>query len=333
MIYLHRMLFDNHNRPIRYLRLAVTDRCNLRCHYCMPEEGIQYVDRSALLSYEEMLRIITICGSLGISKVRITGGEPFLRKDLMELLKEISDLETIDSWHITTNGTIQNAHVPRLKELGVGSINLSLDSLNRERFFKITRRDDLPKVLKTLDLLNEYQIDTKINMVVMRDQNVDDIASMIELTKDRPISVRFLEEMPFNGSKNDKGVVVMNHVEILRHITEAYPELAKIESKPSSTAVEYQVPDYQGSLGIIASYSRTFCGTCDRIRVTPTGLLKTCLYDQGVMNLRDLIRAGATDEDVVTALKSALNHRAKDGWEAQQKRTGIIDESMAMIGG
>ena len=327
------MLFDNHNRPIRYMRLAVTDRCNLRCHYCMPAEGIKYVDRSDLMTYEEMLRMIRIGGDMGIHKVRITGGEPFLRKNLMGFLEEISRLKTIDSWHITTNGTLQHAFIPRLKEIGVGSINLSLDSMNQERFHTITRRDDFSKVMETIDLLKQYDIKTKINMVVMRDLNVEDLHDMIELTKGWNTSVRFLEEMPFNGSKNEQGKEVMNHVEILEHIKSLYPHLEGIPSVPSSTAVEYQVPNYQGSLGIIASYSRTFCGTCDRIRITPTGLLKTCLYDQGVMNLRDIIRAGASDIEIQAALRSALAHRAKDGKEAESNRSNLINESMATIGG
>ncbi len=333
LLYLHLMLYDNHNRPIRYMRLAVTDRCNLRCHYCMPEEGIKYVDRSDLLSYEEMLTLIKIGGDMGINKVRITGGEPFLRKNLMGFLEQISRLNTIDSWHITTNGTLQHAHVPRLKELGIGSINLSLDSMNRERFHTITRRDDFNKVMETMNLLKQHEIKTKINMVVMRDLNIEDIGDMIELTKGWNISVRFLEEMPFNGSKNEQGKEVLNHIEILQHIESIYPTLTRIPSAPSSTATEYRVPGYLGSIGIIASYSRTFCGTCDRIRVTPTGLLKTCLYDQGVMNLRDLMRAGASDLEVQEALRSALAHRAKDGIEAESQRSNLIDESMATIGG
>jgi len=299
----------------------------------MPEEGINYVDRSDLLSYEEMLTLIRIGGDMGINKVRITGGEPFLRKNLMGFLEEISLLSTIDSWHITTNGTLQHEHIPRLKELGVASINLSLDSMDRERFHLITRRDDFSKVMKTIELLQQYEIKTKINMVVMRDINVNDIRDMIELTQDWDVSVRFLEEMPFNGSLNEQGKEVINHVEILQHIQEIHPNIERIASLPSSTAVEYRVPGYQGSIGIIASYSRTFCGTCDRIRVTPTGVLKTCLYDQGVMNLRDLMRAGASEEEIKEALRSALSHRAKDGKEAESQRSKFIGESMATIGG
>ncbi|MCL4136183.1 UNVERIFIED_CONTAM: hypothetical protein GTU68_015978 [Idotea baltica] len=315
------------------MRLAVTDRCNLRCHYCMPEEGITYVDRSDLLTYEEMLTLIKIGGDMGINKVRITGGEPFLRKNLIGFLEKISLLSTIDSWHITTNGTLQHEHIPRLKELGIGSINLSLDSMDRERFHVITRRDDFEKVLETIALLKQYDITTKINMVVMRDINVDDISDMIQLTREWDVSVRFLEEMPFNGSKNEQGKEVINHIEILHHIQEVHPNIERIDSLPSSTAIEYRVPGYVGSLGIIASYSRTFCGTCDRIRVTPTGVLKTCLYDQGVMNLRDIMRAGASESEVAGALRSALAHRAKDGKEAESQRSKFIGESMATIGG
>lgn len=329
------MLIDNHGRTINYLRLAVTDRCNLRCFYCMPEEGIKYVDRRELMSYEEMLRITNILGKQGISKIRITGGEPFLRKDLMNFLEEMSNNPDIKTINITTNGTLIKDKIDRLKDFGINSINLSIDSLDRDRFFQITRRDELPEVLSTMHALLDRGIETKLNMVVMSGRNIDDIIPMVELAKDLPLSIRFIEEMPFNGTLGQGNKTFWSHVQILNHIRQIYPSIDKIEDAPFSTSQNYRIKDFQGSFGIIAAYSRTFCGSCNRIRLTPKGLLKTCLYDNGVFNIKDLLRAGATDDEVKTALESALNHRAKDGFAAEQNRLKNfpVSESMATIGG
>ena len=328
------MLYDNHGRIINYLRVAVTDRCNLRCQYCMPEEGITYVDRKELLTFEEMERVISVGAQLGISKLRITGGEPFLRKGLIESISRMNQIEGISSIHITTNGTLITQHIPSFTELGIKSVNLSLDSLDEARFFEITRRDDLHKVMEALTLLMDHDIPTKINMVVMNQRNVVDILPMIELTKHLPISVRFLEEMPFNGVGAYSDMALWDHKKILDFIRDAHPKLYAIENGPNSTSVNYKIPGYQGSFGIIASYSRLFCGTCNRIRLTPIGLLKTCLYDNGIFNIRDLIRNGATDDDLATALKSALANRAKDGKAAEARRSNhLVQESMATIGG
>lgn len=327
------MLYDNHGRIINYLRLAVTDRCNLRCFYCMPQEGIQFLKRQDLLTYEEMERIVRLFAQLGISKVRITGGEPFARKDLMSFLQRLSTIDGLEQLHITTNGTVNSQHIAQLKQLGISSVNLSLDSLDRERFYAITRRDYFDQVMNTFDQLLKHQIRTKLNMVVMPAHNIADILPMVELTKVHPISVRFLEEMPFNGSQ-ENAQELWDQRMILEYLKQNYPNLTKIPDPPNSTSFNYQVPGYQGSIGIIASYSRLFCGTCNRIRLTPTGMLKTCLYDDGVFNIKDLLRAGATDEQMTTTLLEALSHRAKDGFEAEGRRdNSTISESMATIGG
>ena len=328
------MIYDNHGRVINYLRIAVTDRCNLRCHYCMPEEGITYVDRSDLLTFEELSRITKVFAGLGIRKIRITGGEPFLRKGIMQFLETIVGTDGIKSTHITTNGTLTHDKVEQLRDLGISSINLSLDSLDPKRFHEITRRDTFDQVMTTLTELIEYDIPTKINMVVMSRHNIGDILPMIELTKHNNISVRFLEEMPFNGTGSHEDLQTWNHVQILEYIKQYHPGLIKAVDGPNSTSADYTIPGYAGSIGIIASYTRTFCGSCNRIRLTPTGLLKTCLYDDGVFNIRDLIRNGATDQDLINALTDALNHRAKDGYEAEQNRVNTqVSESMATIGG
>ncbi len=329
------MLFDNHGRVVNYLRLAVTDRCNLRCFYCMPEEGIEYVARKELLTYEEMIRIVSIFAHYGISKVRITGGEPFLRKGMLPFLYKVSSIKGIDELNITTNGTLTSGLVPDLKKMGVRSVNLSLDSLDRDRFFEITRRDELDKVLKTLDQLLAHQIPTKINAVVMDGKNDEDILPMVALTKDAPISVRFIEEMPFNGTGAQAQQALRWHFRaIIEHIESRY-QLTKLKDAPNSTSLNYQIKGFKGTIGVIPAFSRTFCGTCNRIRLTPQGVLKTCLYGDGVFNIKNLMRAGATDDQLGVALTEALGNRAKDGFEAESRRAfgRPSQDSMATIGG
>lgn len=324
------MLRDNHGRVINYLRLAVTDRCNLRCFYCMPEHGLDWLSRKDLLSYEEMLQICALLVKNGISKIRITGGEPFVRKDIMAFMAALSSLKGLNELTITTNGVLTAPFVPELKKYGVRSVNLSLDTLDRNKFFAITRRDELPAVLNTLEQLLHHGIEVKLNAVVMDGKNTDDIIPLVQLTKDLPVSVRFIEEMPFNGSGNAMSAPLWNHIKILDTISSHYPGISKLPDPPFSTSYNYQIPGHKGSVGIIAAYSRSFCGTCNRIRITPQGMLKTCLYDNGVLNIRDLVKAGNTDEQIMTNLTNAISHRAKNGFEAEQN---AVHESMAAIGG
>jgi molybdenum cofactor biosynthesis protein A len=328
-------LLDNHNRPLNYLRLAVTDRCNLRCFYCMPEEGIRYLPKKELLTFEEIERLITLLASLGITKVRLTGGEPFVRTDLMQLIRRIVEIPGIRDLHLTTNGILTAPHIPELRKLGIASVNLSLDTLDRERFKLITRRDEFDATLKSLNLLLEHEIPVKINAVVMENKNIDDIFPLIELTRNKNVDVRFIEEMPFNGAGNHYPRLHWTHQRILDHIRTQYPTLQKLVDEPSSTAYSYSVPGYQGTVGIIAAFSRTFCGTCNRIRVTAQGELKTCLYDDGVLSLRNLLRETSDNGAITDKLLHAFNHRAKDGFEAERNRKdhSPVHESMSTIGG
>lgn len=328
-------LYDNHNRPITYLRLAVTDRCNLRCFYCMPEEGIRYIHKKELLTFEEIERLITLMASMGISKVRLTGGEPFVRTDLMKLIRTIVTIDGINDLHLTTNGVLTAPHVAELKQLGIASVNLSLDTLNKERFHQITRRDEFDPVLNTLHLLLKHQIPVKINAVVMEGKNIDDIIPLIELTKDHPVDVRFIEEMPFNGEGNHYPTLLWTHHKIKQYIQDHYPSLYKIQDGDFSTSYNYRIPHYAGSIGIIAAFSRTFCGTCNRIRVTAQGELKTCLYDDGVLNLKELMRSGKDNDALRESLLQAFRSRPKDGFEAESNRKNhaSVSESMSTIGG
>jgi molybdenum cofactor biosynthesis protein A len=328
------MLIDNHGRPINYLRLAVTDRCNLRCFYCMPEEGIQYLPKPHLLSYEEMIRLCSILAEMGISKVRITGGEPFVRRDIIPFLWKLSEIEGIQKINITTNGVLTAPLVPELKKIGISSVNLSLDSLDRQRFFEITRRDEFPKVWATLEALLEYDIPVKINTVVMAGKNDEDILSMVELARNQNVSLRFIEEMPFNGEGlRPEQMEFWSYRRIMDLVRSVHPELYKVQDEPNSTSYNYHIPNFKGTVGVIAAFSRTFCGTCNRIRVTPTGSFRTCLYDDGVFNVRDFMRQKLSDEEIKLRIYEVLQNRAKDGFEAENRRTSAVSESMTTIGG
>lgn len=328
-------LFDNHGRPITYLRLAVTDRCNLRCFYCMPEEGIRYLPKKQLLTFEEIERLIKIMAPLGISKIRLTGGEPFVRNDLMKLIRSIVGIEGVKDLHITTNGILTTPHLSELKSLGIASVNLSLDTLDRERFKVITRRDEFEKTWATLQSLIENQIPVKINVVVMEGKNIDDILPLVELTRKAAISVRFIEEMPFNGEGNHYTSLRWTYTKIMDYIRAHYPALERLADPPHSTSYNYKVPGYSGDIGVIAAFSRTFCGTCNRIRVKAQGVLKTCLYDDGVLNIRDLMREGKSDAQITERLLHAFNNRPLNGFEAEEKRSSGAPaiESMSTIGG
>lgn len=328
-------LFDNHNRPINYLRLAVTDRCNLRCFYCMPEEGIHYLPKKELLTFEETERLVRLLAAHGVSKIRLTGGEPFVRNDLMKLIRNITALPGVKELHITTNGVLTAPHIPELKKLGIASVNLSLDTLDRERFKIITRRDEVHQVRETYELLLKHDIPVKINAVVMEGKNTEDIVPLIELTKAHPVSVRFIEEMPFNGEGTHYASLTWTYKKIIEYIQQHYPQVQKVVDPEHSTAYHYQVPGYKGNIGVIAAFSRTFCGTCNRIRVTAQGELKTCLYDDGVLNIKQLMRSGGSDDQLMQELSYAFAHRPKDGYEAERQRKNHqpAHESMSTIGG
>ena len=328
------VLTDSFGRHINYLRLAVTDRCNLRCFYCMPEEGINWTDRKELMTYEEMLHLCRIYIGMGVNKIRITGGEPFVRKDIMPFLADLSALPGLDELTLTTNGVLTAPLVPELKRLGVRSVNLSLDTLDANRFFSITHRDDFDKVIATLHALLAHDIKVKINAVVMEGKNIADLVPLAMLTAELPVGVRFIEEMPFNGTGSHYPTLPWNHVRILEWLQQAFPGMSRKPDAPYSTSANYSIPGHKGDVGIIAAYTRSFCGTCNRIRLTPQGVMQTCLYSGGGINVKDLLRAGQPDEQIANAIREAISHKAKDGHEAeQQRRASGITESMATIGG
>ena len=287
------------------------------------------------MTYEEMLQACQLLVKMGIEKIRITGGEPFVRRDLMKFLTALSRIKGLNELTITTNGVLTAPLVPELKRLGIRSVNLSLDTLDANRFFTITHRDEFGKVMETLNELLKHGIEVKINAVVMDGKNTQDIIPMVEMTKELPVSVRFIEEMPFNGEGHVYNGLKWDYVRILDEIKQAFPEVKKLQDGPYSTSYNYHIPGHKGDVGVIAAYSRTFCGTCNRIRITPDGVLKTCLYDEGVMNIKAFMRSGIAENELHTKLLDAFGNRAKDGWEAERKRNvnDPAHESMATIGG
>ena len=282
----------------------------------MPAEGILYEPKSHLLSYEEITRLLKVLGSLGFQKVRFTGGEPFLRKDFMHLLENTAKIEAFNSIHITSNGTLLQQHIPKLKELGITKINLSIDSLDSERFHKITRRDDYEKVIQTFNMLVENGFKVKLNAVVTHGINTQDIIPLAELAKDHQVDVRFIEEMPFNGGykENTKMYSAKN---ILGDLQEAYPNLKELQNRHGDTATLYQVPDY------------------NRLRISSKGEIKSCLYDDGVFNIRDYMRSGVSDEELAAKFREIVRLKPKDGFEAEKMRRApkAAMQSMSSIGG
>ena len=326
-------LIDNFGRQITYLRLAVTDRCNLRCQYCMPAQGAGVVDRKALLTYKEMYRLTRVLSELGVNKVRLTGGEPFVRRDFMKFLEMLDFNDSLDEINITTNGALIRHHIEALQKLKVKSINLSLDSLKRNKFFEITRRDVFDEVYEALELLEDSELNLKLNFVVQSGINTDEIVDFVALTKNRNIDVRFIEEMPFNGVGQKETQEVWNYNRILKEIESAFKNIEKLKDKKSSTSKNFRLLDSKGTFGIIPAFTRTICGDCNRIRITATGMFKNCLFDDGVFNVRDFLRNGASDDDLKELFLSIVSKKPIDGFAAEKNRGSKVNESMSSIGG
>ena len=326
-------LRDKFGRKISYLRLAVTDRCNLRCQYCMPAHGIDIVDRKELLTYKEMYRITRVLSELGVNKVRLTGGEPFVRKDFVHFLESLSFNDKLDEINITSNGALISKHIDKLEELNINSINLSIDSLQKEKFALITRRDVFANVFDTFEKLVRSNLTLKLNVVVQSGFNTNEIIDFVELSKNYDIAVRFIEEMPFNGKGKRKTAEKWDYNKIYNNIKDHYPEIEQLQSKKSSTSINFKIPSYKGSFGIIPAFTRSICGDCNRIRITSTGMFKNCLFDDGVFNIRDFIRNGAGDDDLKELFISTVHQKPENGFIAEAARGSDVSESMSTIGG
>lgn len=326
-------LKDKFGRKITYLRLAVTDRCNFNCQYCMPLSNTIFVPKKELLSYKEMYRITRILSELGVNKIRLTGGEPFVRKDFIAFLEKLTFNKKLKEINITTNGSLIESYISKLEALGIKAVNLSIDSLKEEKFAEITKKNALKKVIKTYKKLLQSKITLKLNIVVQAGINTDEIIDFIELTKNQKISVRFIEEMPFNGKGFSLDKEIWNAQKILCFIKSNYAEVEALISQKSSTSNNYKIPNYKGNFGIIPAYTRTICGNCNRIRITATGILKNCLFDQGVFNIKDVIRKGATDKELKKIMIKLIHKKPKNGFIAEKSRKNSISESMSTIGG
>jgi molybdenum cofactor biosynthesis protein A len=319
---------------MEYVRLAVTDRCNLRCQYCMPAQGINVVPRQELLSYKEMYRLIRVLTELGITKVRLTGGEPFVRKDFVAFLEMLSFNDLLDEINITTNGALISKYISKIEKLEkVKKINLSIDSLKKDKFSKITRRDVFSEVYNTFEILEKSSLDLKLNVVVQSGFNTDEIVDFVRLTKDKNIVVRFIEEMPFNGKGQRDIQENWTFKRILKEIKTEF-DVSEVYSGKSSTSRNYTINNHTGSVGIIPAFTRTICNDCNRIRITSTGTFKNCLFDDGVFNLRDFMRKGASNEDLKELFLGLVKQKPENGFIAEASRkNGGASESMSTIGG
>tara|TARA_R110001583_G_scaffold61034_2_gene180884 strand:+ start:24672 stop:25571 length:900 start_codon:yes stop_codon:yes gene_type:complete len=299
----------------------------------MPSHGIDIVDRKELLSYKEMYRLTRVLSELGVNKVRLTGGEPFVRKDFINFLESLSFNDKLDEINITTNGALIANHIEKLESLNINAINLSIDSLQKEKFAKITRRDVFESVYETFEKLDKSNLKLKLNIVVQSGFNTDEIIDFIELSKEKDIAVRFIEEMPFNGKGQRDIKEEWNFNKIISHVNEHYAEVETLQDKKSSTSRNFRIPNYRGTFGIIPAFTRTICNDCNRIRITATGMFKNCLFDGGVFNVRDFIRDGASDDELKALFISTVHKKPENGFAAEAARGNDVSESMSTIGG
>jgi len=300
----------------------------------MPAHGIEIVAKEELLSYKEMYRIIRVLTELGVRKIRLTGGEPFVRKDFIGFLEMLSFNDLLEDINITTNGALIYKHIETLENLKkVKNINLSIDSLKADKFNEITRRNAFNEVYKTMEALEKSSMNLKLNIVVQSGINTNEILDFVRLTKDKDISVRFIEEMPFNGKGQREMQESWNYNKILGEIKSEF-QVSEIQSEKSSTSRNFSIENHLGSVGIIPAFTRTICNNCNRIRITSTGTFKNCLFDDGVFNLRDFLRNGASNEDLKKLFLSLVKEKPENGFVAEANRTkGSVSESMSTIGG
>lgn len=298
---------DLQGRDINYMRISITDRCNLRCKYCMPD-GIELLPMSEILTFEEIVRVCRQAVELGITRFKITGGEPLVRKGCASLIREIKSLPGVEQVTMTTNGVLISGYLEQLSEAGLDAVNISLDTLNREEFAELTGADHLPEVLKSIDAAVESGLRVKVNAVLQKGENADEWQQLLELAKDRPLDVRFIEMMPIGRGKECMGI---SNDELLKRIQENYPGVCKDERvHGNGPAVYYHIPGFIGSVGFISAIHGVFCSSCNRIRMTATGDLKPCLCYQDSVSVRDVARYG-TDAEIRARLEEAVEMKPK----------------------
>ncbi|KAL5008030.1 hypothetical protein ScPMuIL_013611 [Solemya velum] len=306
-------LTDSFARRHNYLRISLTERCNLRCQYCMPEEGVDLSSKDKLLTSEEILQLAKVFVREGVQKIRLTGGEPMVRKDLHYIIEGLNALrsEGLRCLGMTTNGVTLSRQAERLSTAGLDELNVSLDTLVPAKFEFITRRKAWEKVMLGIDTsLKQNFSAVKINCVVMRGINEDEICDFVELTEEKNIDVRFIEYMPFDGNRwNFKKMVPFQ--EMLDVIKGRWPTLEKLNDKPNDTSKSFKVPGFKGQMGFITSMSNNFCGGCNRLRITADGNLKVCLFGNAEVSLRDVMRSGVQDEELLEIIGAAVRRKKK----------------------
>ena len=329
------MLTDSYGRRIKNLRISITDRCNFRCVYCMPAEGLAWVPRAEILTYEEITRLARIATQIGIEQIRLTGGEPTVRRDLPDLIRMLHEISGLRSLSLTTNGVLLTKLAGPLAEAGLTRINVSLDSLTRERFAQLTRRDALAQVLAGLEELEKYPSirPIKVNAVAMRGFTEAEVLDFARLARRKPYVIRWIEFMPLDADQIWRKEDILSGGEIKAIIESEYGPLQRITTgDPSETARRYTFADGIGEVGFINPVSEPFCGTCDRIRLTADGQLRTCLFAQEETDLRAILRSGQADEEIAEAIRAAVWHKELKHYIGD-KRFRRTARSMSMIGG
>jgi GTP 3',8-cyclase len=301
-------LIDTFGRLHSNLRISVTDRCNIRCFYCMPEEGVKFMERAEILTYEEIERFVRVAARLGVTKLRVTGGEPLVRKDLSRLIRLLAPIEGIEDIALTTNGVLLEEQAAELYDAGLRRLNIHLDTLDRERFRTITRRDELHRVLAGIDKAQSVGFGPiKINAVAVRDLVEPDIVPLAEFGRERGIEIRYIEFMPLDAQglwQNDR-VLRMDHM--LAMLAEGIGPLDAIpDADPRAPALEFQFRDGRGRVGFIASVSKPFCDNCNRIRLTSDGNLRYCLFALEETDVKVLLRGGASDELIEQTIRETV---------------------------
>jgi len=326
-------LVDGHGRVIGDLRVSVTDRCNFRCQYCMPAEGLPWLERDEVLSFEEVTRLVGVLAAMGVRDVRLTGGEPLVRRNFPALVGMLRQLEDVAEISLTTNGFLLDQQAEALVRAGVDRFNVSLDSLQRDRFYALTRRDALPRVLRGLEQLARFPEahPIKINAVAMRGFTEQEVIPFAELARHTGYQVRFIEFMPLDGDRAWSPEQVLTGAEIRVAIAAVYP-LEPEPREPSATSRVYRFVDGRGRIGFINPVSEPFCADCNRIRLTADGRMRTCLFSLGETDLRGPLREGASDRELEAIVRRAV-------WRKELKHhvgePGFIqpDRTMSAIGG
>jgi len=325
-------MIDKLNRKIEYMRISVTDRCNLRCVYCMPEEGIENISHEEILSYDEIIRICKCIANLGIKKIKITGGEPLVRKDIINLIKEIKKIDGIDEVTITTNGVLLYEMADQLYEAGIDAVNISLDTLNRDKFFKITRRDKYENVFIAINKLIDLGVKVKINCLAIKEHNLDEIVKIAEYSKNNNIDVRFIELMPIGYGKSYTGI--SNEI-ILGLLEDKYGSFKKVkEKRGNGPAVYYKNDEFKGYIGLISAISNEFCETCNRVRLTANGFLKLCLHYNKGIDLKAPIRNNITDKELENMIYHAIRNKPLGhNFYHDSNLENVDNKNMVQIGG